>query len=555
MLVEIQSDVFKGKYIQNGKIKFHKGLNTIVASESTNNSTGKSSFLLAIDFAFGGNTYVTGGGKIIENVGHHVVNFTFEFKEEKFYYSRSTEDLNNVSVCDKSYSAIDKISLKEFQKRLAENCGFEDESLTFRGAVSPYFRISHKSSKNLEEFLKGNSMENARDCVVNFEKLFDRYKEIAAEKSNADDAAKAKETFYEAVKRNFIPSSIKTDSDFTAVYENINRLKEELSELSRTNDKEILAFDSNNAEKLQALEKKYKSISIKKSRLENKIAVAEHSIEGLASPTREELSVLQSFFPELNVKKVYAVEKFHESLTEVLKLQINDEIQYLTMNLNQVNLDFEAIKSEYEKALPDGTVSKAAFDVYGKKYLELQRLYDCIENYKKGKLIALKDSAAKKELNKKEINVLGEIASQVNLNMAALNGHIQNGKWKNPVLKFFEPKTGNAKGVSRYSIISGTDKGDGTESANIIMFDLSILKQTKLPAIAHDLFVRNELDAERKEDCIKLYATEKEKQIFTAFRSIYNYSPEVQSVIEDNRVLKLSTDGGELYGTSKWVKK
>lgn len=555
MLVEIQSDVFKGKHIQAGKIEFHKGLNTVVANESTNNSTGKSSFLLAIDFAFGGNTYVTGGGKIIENIGHHAVNFTIEFKGEKVYYSRSTEDLNNVSICDSGYSVIDTISLKEFQKKLAESYGFEDESLTFRGAVSPYFRISHKSSKNLEEFLKGNSMENARDCVVNFEKLFDRYKEIAAEKNNADDAAKAKETFNDAVKRNFIQSSIKTDSDLAAVYEDINRLKEELSELRRTNDKEILAFDSNNAEKLQALEKKYKSISIKKTRLENKIAVAEHSIEGLASPTREELSDLQSFFPGMNVKKVYAVEKFHESLAEVLKLQINDEIQYLTMNLNQTNLDFEAIKSEYEKALPDGTFSKAAFDVYGKKYLELQRLYDCIENYKKGKLIALKDSAAKKELNKKEINVLDEIASQVNLNMAALNGHIQNGKWKNPILKFFEPKTGNAKGVSRYSIISGTDKGDGTESANIVMFDLSILKQTKLPAMAHDLFVRNELDAERKEGCIKLYATEKEKQIFTAFRSIYNYSPEVQAIIEDSCVLKLSTDGGELYGSSKWVKK
>lgn len=152
MLVEIQSDAFKGKYIQDGKITFHKGLNTIVANESTNNSTGKSSFLLAIDFAFGGSTYVTGGGKIIENIGHHVVNFAFEFKGKKVYYSRSTEDLNNVSVCDNGYSVIYTISLKEFQKRLAENYGFEDESLTFRGAVSPYFRISHKSSKNLEEF-------------------------------------------------------------------------------------------------------------------------------------------------------------------------------------------------------------------------------------------------------------------------------------------------------------------------------------------------------------------------------------------------------------------
>lgn len=49
--------------------------------------------------------------------------------------------------------------------------------------------------------------------------------------------------------------------------------------------------------------------------------------------------------------------------------------------------------------------------------------------------------------------------------------------------------------------------------------------QTSFPAIAHDLFVRNELDEERKEECIKLYTMEKEKQIFTEFRFIYNYSP------------------------------
>lgn len=48
---------------------------------------------------------------------------------------------------------------------------------------------------------------------------------------------------------------------------------------------------------------------------------------------------------------------------------------------------------------------------------------------------------------------------------------------------------------------------------------------------------------------------EKEKQIFTEFRFIYNYSPEVQTIIEDRCVLKLSADGVELYGTSRWVKK
>ena len=79
MLVEIQSNAFKGKGMQNGKITFHKGLNAIVATEPVNNSTGKSSILLAIDFAFGGNSYAQAEAKIIDNVGNHTVNFAFEF--------------------------------------------------------------------------------------------------------------------------------------------------------------------------------------------------------------------------------------------------------------------------------------------------------------------------------------------------------------------------------------------------------------------------------------------------------------------------------------------
>ena len=554
MLIEIQSDAFKGKGIKNGKITFHKGLNTIVATETANNSTGKTSLLLAIDFVFGGKAYGEPTAKIVENVGHHTINFAFDFSGEKLYFSRSTQTLDKVTICNSDYSVVKEISLENYCEILTEKYGFEDKTLTLRGAVSPYLRISHKSSKDLTVFLKGSSNSNARDCVISFEKLFNRYDEIKNEKLKADDAVKANETFKEAVRRNFIPSHIRKESDLKEVQKKIENIKTELSEIAKIKDEQILSFDLSKTKKLKDLEQKYRTVSSKKTKLENKIAVAEHSLEGLNAPTKEELSVLQSYFPSVNVKKVYAVERFHESLAEVLKLQITDEIQYLSMQLRQTNLDYEAIKNEYEKMLPDGTVSKASFDAYGEKFLELQRLYDSIENYKKGKEIAAEDIAAKRMLNTKEIDVLCKISEQINHNMALLNKTVQDGIWKNPFLAFIPPKTDRAKGISNYALSSGTDTGDGTESANIIMFDLSVLKMTKLPVIAHDLFVRSELDEKRKEDCIKLYATETEKQIFTAFRAIKNYTPEIQNLIEENSVLKLFVGGGELYGTDKWTK-
>ena len=58
MLVEIWCD----KFMDNGKIrpkvKFRSGLNTILGDINASNSIGKTTFLLIVDFAFGGDDYI-----------------------------------------------------------------------------------------------------------------------------------------------------------------------------------------------------------------------------------------------------------------------------------------------------------------------------------------------------------------------------------------------------------------------------------------------------------------------------------------------------------------
>lgn len=555
MLVEIQSEAFKEKGKVRPKIVFHKGLNTITASESANNSTGKTSFLLAVDFAFGGSSYAEERAKIVTNIGHHTVNFAFEFSGTKEYYSRDTADKNKVAVCDSNYLVQKIISLDDFTKHLAEKYGLEDKSLTFRNAVNPYFRISHKSNKSLSDVLKAVAEESPRIAVINLEKLFNRFYEIENEKEQAEDKKKAAETFKDAVKRKFITSSIETEADFKKAQEKLKNLKEELSAYSKSSYKNMLSLDDTSIEKITAAEQKYKKAGKRKAKLENRIALAKRTIEGFQAPTSQELSVLESFFPGVNLQKVCSIEKFHESLSEVLTVQIEDEIQVLSMQLRAANADFEAVKNEYKSILPDGEFTEAAFKTYGKKYLEIQKLAEDIENYKKGKILEIEEETLKTNLNEKEISILNSIAQKINENMARLNTFVNEGQWKNPVLTFNLPKTKKTRGISSYSLESENDAGDGTKSANAIMFDLSVLYLTKLPAVVHDLFVRNELDDERDEDCIKVYALEKEKQIFTVFRSVKNYSPQVKDIIEENCVLNLYMNGGELYGTSSWIKK
>ena len=76
MLIEISCEKFKCKGKVREPIKFHSGLNIIQGQDSGENSIGKSTFLLAVDFAFGGDTYAE-KSTITNKIGHHFINFCF----------------------------------------------------------------------------------------------------------------------------------------------------------------------------------------------------------------------------------------------------------------------------------------------------------------------------------------------------------------------------------------------------------------------------------------------------------------------------------------------
>ncbi|MGI6675900.1 MAG: hypothetical protein ACOX5N_00240 [Bacilli bacterium] len=58
MLKEIRSDAFKSHGQIRPVISFHNGLNVCKGPDDYPNSIGKSNFLMALDFAFGGSDYI-----------------------------------------------------------------------------------------------------------------------------------------------------------------------------------------------------------------------------------------------------------------------------------------------------------------------------------------------------------------------------------------------------------------------------------------------------------------------------------------------------------------
>lgn len=100
MLYEIYSDAFKEK-----RIRFHNGLNVVLGTNSGDNSIGKSTFMLIVDFVFGGDTYAR-ATDIIKNVEDHRICFTFKFNDELYYFARSLFNSKVVDVCDENYVQI-----------------------------------------------------------------------------------------------------------------------------------------------------------------------------------------------------------------------------------------------------------------------------------------------------------------------------------------------------------------------------------------------------------------------------------------------------------------
>ncbi|VGV66318.1 chromosome segregation ATPase [Streptococcus pyogenes] len=89
----------------------------------------------------------------------------------------------------------------------------------------------------------------------------------------------------------------------------------------------------------------------------------------------------------------------------------------------------------------------------------------------------------------------------------------------------------------------------------MIVFDLVMLYLTNLPALAHDSLLLSNISYQAIEALLKLYDQSKSlnKQVFLAFDKASSYSPDANQLLSENTVLRLSSNGNELYGIS-WNK-
>ena len=248
MLKFIECEKFIENELPRGRIKFFPGLNICLGEDNAENSIGKSTFLFAVDFCFGGDSYCS-QKELIEEAGNHKINFCLEFDNEPYYFSRSTENPKEIAVCDEHFNITKKISDVDFKKVLLEKYNLTETGLSFRQTVTSFVRIFGKNSSEIKNIVGVESHFGGKAGILrNLIKLFEEYDEIKTLEEKSVAIQSEKEEFSSVAKSKIIKDGkIKSLSQLEESETRLEQLNEDLSQIADSNRIQTETVDAKRA--------------------------------------------------------------------------------------------------------------------------------------------------------------------------------------------------------------------------------------------------------------------------------------------------------------------
>lgn len=522
MLIEIKSDVFREK-----NIKFHKGLNVVLGDEQASNSIGKSNLLLIVDFVFGGSTYITHSIDVIENIGNHSFYFTFEF-DKKYRFLRSTDVLGIIYECSENYKVIENKSMKleEFTNFLQKKYQLDYVDTTFRALVATYIRVwgidNYDEKKPLKTYKNDSGEKSALNNLI---KLFDKYTELKDINEEIDKNSKESSTITAMYKTNYAHKITKKEYKSNLIeIEDLNRKIKDIKE-------NVLKYLVNTEELINKetieLKAKKNNLLVVKDKYENHLLKINKNLEYKSNISAKHIQKLEEFFPNVEIEKIDKIESFHKGIRKILSKEIKEIKKDLEEKISKIKIEIEVIDEKimsYVKVDDKPNLIVNELLEYSTKIKELEKDNE-IHKEKDEKLANLR--TLNSELSLKVSFILEEIKKVINQEIVKINEIIDDKS--NPPI--FETKD------NTYKLYQPNDTGTGTCKLNLIIFDLAILKLTKLPLLIHDSILFKDIGNRRIESLISYY-TKFDKQIFIAIDEHKKYGNSVQ-ILEQNKVIKL----------------
>lgn len=540
MLVEIMCDEFKDHGTLRGRISLHAGLNTVMGSASGSNSIGKSTFLMIIDFVFGGDDYVEKLTDVQTEVGEHRICFAFKFKDGMHYFSRSNMNYKNVQICDKDYQPSKEglISMDQYLSFLQTHYDLDLVGLTFRNAVGRFMRVYKRETLDEEHPLHQAKQETAKAAIEGLLKLIDLYSGIEAQSKITTDAKDKYTTFKKAQKYQYIPF-VTRQTDYNRNEMRIAELSKQAEELARKSSAGLLDLDSMQAEQLSILQGKLSNFKRQRSRLQAQLRAIRADQNMGKKRFKRSYDDLLRFFPEVNLQRIEAIEGFHKQLAGILKKEFSEAENNMQATLALIEDEMMQIEASITQMAKTTDLSKAVLEQYATIDKELKTLRAANENYIKTRELSDIAKTYEAELNRLVVQQITIMQQEINTEMVNINNIIYNGHKTAPTLTITD--------ASHYTFFTPRDGGTGAQYKGLVVFDLAMLKLTRLPVIAHDSVMLKHIEDDAIEKILELYASTP-KQVFIAMDKESSYTQKAQKIMEETKVLQLSPGDGALFG-------
>ena len=533
MLMQIRCDKFAEEF---RTIDFYPGLNTVLGSVNGSNALGKSTFLWVIDFVFGGEGYCAPGSDIKTEIKDHTIGFTFCFDGISHYFYRSTATPKSVARCDKDGHLIKNLSLDEFRRFLGEQY---HPNIAFSEIPDRFFRIYGKEN-TYEKYPYLTKPRESDDKAADFLiRLFGKGSVLAALQT-AEEELGVKETQWIKAKRQ--PKSFEK---IKKNEESISSLKNRLSQLMGSENNiglGYLGLGSQTFENVSRLQKELRSLMKRRRQLELKRdSIQNGNHDFIEMPLADDFDELAAFFPGVNIRDLMQIESFHRQLHVILENEINEELARLDPMIAACDREIDRIS---QRLAGSGIADDLTRRVLS-QCVSISKQIDQLE-LENQELSREKELQAQRILAERRLEDLindriaatEEVVNAINAKLVALNLAVTNGKENAPVLE-----------ITRNITISFGTKGntsEGTAFKSMVLFDLTILSLTNVPALIHDGNILHSISEEQFEEILRLYR-DAGKQIFIAVNKAEN------DLLTDSVVLRLS-EGHELYGYS-WSRK
>ena len=508
MLHEIYCEQFHQK-----RIVFNPGLSVVLGTNTGDNSIGKSTFLLIVDYVFGGSTYA-GTTDIIENVGSHDIYFSFIFGEETFKFCRNSINAHTVWKCNDSYEKVEEIGLSDYCKWLDSKYAISLPELSFRDAVGRYIRVYGKSNCDERRPLHYQATEKTEKACTALLKLFDAYsplKDTAAAAQHSDDELIA---YKKAQALQFIAKITKR------VYEknekDIRSIAAQIEELSSGLERGLLDVDAAASEQ---------AVYIKK----------------LLSRARRARSKVKARWDLLDENGNYAFSSTTDSFaSSVFKAELRAERSKLEKDLAEYDQIIHEYEAQLQELVQNPNLSKVVLTRHAELLREKDRMQKENDAYEKLQQLKEARDADSERLKTIKQRQLALVSYRLNEEMSRLNDAIYEGSYNAPILDFTD--TG-------YDFFTPDDTGTGIAYKGLVVYDLAVLSLTKLPILVHDSVVLKQISDDAIEKIIELYSS-CGKQVIIALDKQDSYSEKTSRLLGESAVLRLSCNGQELFGRS-----